>query len=168
LRSRATPVAAPIPVVPMPVPPLILTAPKPDLGAQATTGASDIAGPGTGAGGIGNGRGGGGDGDGIGPQWRSGRLKDSDYPAEAGRAGVSGVVSVRYLVGTDGRVAECDVTHSSGSRALDDTTCGLIRKRFRFSPARDGDGRPVPAWIVETHTWVIEHTTAPPDEDDPR
>ncbi len=169
LRSQATPVAAPIPVIPLPVPPVMVTTPKPYIGAQATTGASDVAGPGTGDGGQGNGYGGGGDGDGgTGPRWRSGRLKDSDYPADAGRAGVSGTVSVRYLVGTDGRVTECDVTRSSGSAALDDTTCGLIRKRFRFSPARDGSGRPVPAWIVENHTWVIEHDPTPPDEGDRR
>ena len=167
LRSRATPVAAPPPIIPVPAAPVMVTAPKPYVGAEATTGASDIAGPGTGAGGRGNGYGGGGEGDGgTGPRWRSGRLKDSDYPAGAGQAGVSGTVAVRYLVDTDGRVKECDVTRSSGSPALDDTTCRLIEKRFRFSPARDERGRPVPAWIVENHSWVIEHDPTPPDEDD--
>ncbi len=168
LRSKATPVAAPTPIIPLPAPPIMVTAPKPDAGAQATTGASDIAGPGTGAGGVGNGHGGGGNGDGIGPEWRSGRLKDSDYPADASRAGVSGTVAVRYLVDTDGRAKQCAVTRSSGSAALDDTTCRLIEQRFRFSPARDGNGRPVRAWIIEQHEWVIEHQLAPPDDRDGR
>lgn len=167
LRSQATPVAAPTPVIQTPVPPVMVTAPKPFVGAQATTGASDVAGPGTGAGGQGNGYGGGGDGDGgTGPRWRSGRLKDSDYPPDAGRAGVNGTVAVRYLVDATGHVTECDVTRTSGSRALDDTTCALIQKRFRFSPARDGRGKPVPAWIVENHSWVIERDPTPPDEEE--
>lgn len=167
LRSRATEVVAP-PVVLM-APPPIVVATRADLGAQASTGAALIAGPGIGAGGAGIGRGAGGAGDGDGgggdgtpPRWRSGRLKDSDYPRDAGEAGTSGKVGVRYLVDVDGRVKECDVTRSSGSPALDDATCTLIVKRFRFYPSRDDRGRPVPAWLVETHEWVVETLTPPP------
>jgi len=57
---------------------------------------------------------------------------------------------------------------TSGSAALDDTTCRLIQQRFRFAPARDGSGRPVRAWIVEQHEWIDEHRFAPPDERDER
>ena len=163
LRSVATPVVAPPPIVRLPVPPPITATETPGIGAQATAGNAEVAGPGTGAGGTGNGLGTGswGPGDGGGglddetpPRWRRGRLKDSDYPRGLGEAGISGRVSVRYLVDVDGRVARCTVTRSSGSADLDDTTCRLIRERFRFDPSRDRQGNPVAATIVESHEWL--------------
>ncbi|KQT31745.1 energy transducer TonB [Sphingomonas sp. Leaf412] len=169
-RSRATPVVAPPPIVVVPLPPPpIVAAPKPFAGTQSTQGAAPVAGPGTGAGGIGDGTGSGGwgDGDGSGegdetpPRWRRGRLTDADYPRGVGEDGFEGTVSVRFLVWTDGRVRDCRVTGSSGNRELDDVTCRLIRQRFRYDPSRDAAGRPVPAWLLENHTWAIE---AAPEE----
>ena len=163
LRSVATPVMAPPPVVPPPLPSSVNATQTPSTGAQVISGNAEIAGPGIGAGGTGNGMGSGtwGPGDGGGdpddetpPRWRRGRLKDSDYPRGLGEAGISGRVSVRYLVDAAGRVARCDVTRSSGSRELDDTTCRLIRERFRFDPSRDAEGQPVAATIVESHEWL--------------
>lgn len=163
LRSRATQVVAPPPVVPLIVPPPVIAAPKANVGSDATTGSADIRGPGTGAGGIGEGTGSGGSGDGDGgggydtpPRWRSGSLRNSDYPEDAAERGLSGTVGVRYLVAVNGRVPECEVTRSSGSVELDTLTCALIRKRFRFAPSRDERGRPVPSYIVENHTWDFE------------
>lgn len=165
-RSTATELVAPPPVLPPLLPPIV-AATRADTGAQATSGAAPVAGPGNGAGGAGNGRGAGGAGDGDGgggggtpPRWRSGELRDSDYPRDAGEAGTSGRVGVQYLVAVNGRVTDCEITRSSGSPALDDTTCRLIMKRFRFDPSRDAQGRAVPAWLVETHEWVVE--TTPP------
>lgn len=163
MRSQATQVAAPRPivVVPLPPPPITVTL-KPFAGDQATQGATNRVGPGTGAGGIGDGTGSGGWGDGDGgagdetpPVWRRGRLTDGDYPRDIGDAGFQGVVGVKFLVWTDGRVRDCRVTKSSGNATLDATTCRLIQRRFRYDPSRDADGRPVPAWIVENHEWVI-------------
>lgn len=161
-RATATPLVAPEPPVPRPPPP-IPAAPVPNVGFDPAQGAGDRPGPGTGAGGDGDGFGSGRFGDGTGsggaetpPRWRRGRIGDRDYPRGLGEAGVTGAVAVRYLVGTDGRVADCAVERSSGSALLDDTTCGLIVRRFRFDPSRDEAGRPVPAWIVETHHWLIE------------
>lgn len=164
LRNRATEVVAPVPPMPLPVVPPIIAAPIPATGAAANSGSTPVAGPGTGAGGNGTGfgSGDGGDGDGGGgddggtpPILRRGRLKYSDYPRAAGAAGIGGTVGVRYLVGVDGRVGECDVTRSSGSAELDEVTCRLIRERFRFAPSRDGRGRPVPAWLIENHSWIV-------------
>lgn len=161
IRSKATPVVAPTPVVPLQIPPPIIAAPKPFQGNQASQGAAPVAGPSTGAGGIGDGTGSGGYGDGDGdggdetpPRWRKGRLKDSDYPRDAADAGQGGTVAIKFMVWTDGRVRDCTVTHSSGSRALDETTCRLITERYRYDPSRDAQGRPVPVWIIETHEWI--------------
>lgn len=161
LRSRATEVVAPVPVVVTPPPPPVVVAPKPFEGAQATQGAADVAGPGTGAGGEGDGTGAGGygDGDGAGdvpPRRIGGRLRDSDYPLEAGEQGVSGTVGVRFVVAVDGRVPRCQVTRSSGSRLLDDTTCRLIVQRYRYRPAHDAAGRPFQSTIVQNESWIIE------------
>ena len=67
-------------------------------------------------------------------------LSNDDYPVEALRNGVEGVVSFRLQVGADGRVTGCAITQSSGSDLLDSTTCRLLSARARFSPARDRRG----------------------------
>ena len=161
LRAVATPIVAPTPIVAVPVPPPVVTAPVANVGAAPTSGAAEIAGPGTGAGGEGNGTGGGGNGDGGGrddtpPRQIKGRLRYADLPRTDDEASPSGTVWVKYLVEVDGRVPECRVTRSSGNRMLDETTCRLIIERFRFRPALDEDGRPVPSWLVEYHAWGVE------------
>jgi len=168
LRSKATEAVAPIAIVQLTLPPPIVTASKPAAGFQASSGAADVPGPGTGAGGEGNGTGSGGAGDGDGdggtgtpPRLIRGRLKDSDYPRGAREGLVSGTVSVRYVVAVSGRVTECTVTRSSGSSELDETTCRLIKQRFRFKPSRDEDGTPVDSIIVENHSWLIDETPEP-------
>jgi protein TonB len=174
LRSTATAIVAPPPIVPVVVPPPVVAAPIANTGADATQGASDLPGPGTGAGGIGTGFGSGGSGDGDGggwadetpPRWKKGRIRDSDYPREAAEAGAGGTVSVRYRVETDGRVTGCVITRSSGNGVLDETTCRLIEQRFRYEPSRDARGRPVISYIVRDNDWVIERV--PADRDDRR
>jgi protein TonB len=168
LRSKATEIVAPVPIVQVTIPPPIVAALKPGTGTQTSTGASDVPGPGTGAGGVGNGTGSGraGNGDGDGgrgtpPRWVRGRLKDSDYPAAAKEALVSGTVAVRYVVAVSGRVTECSVTKSSGNAELDETTCRLIKERFRFKPSKDDDGTPVDSIIVENHSWLIDDHPEP-------
>ncbi len=169
LRDEATQIVAPPPVIPLPVPPPVTAAPVAGTGSAPDQGAAPVRGPGFGAGGVGRGRGAGRSGDGRGadgeggrgglgrhtpPRHLSGRLSDRDYPRAAGEAGVSGTVSVRFTVGVEGRVTDCWITRSSGSRLLDITTCELIERRYRFAPSRDERGRPVPADIVEDHEWL--------------
>jgi protein TonB len=168
LRAKATELVVPPPIVPPIQPPPVIAALTPGIGAAANTGAAPVPGPGTGAGGAGNGTGSGasGDGDGDGgdetpPRLIRGRIKDSDYPRGAAEAGVRGTVSVRYTVETDGRVTGCAITRSSGNAELDETTCRLIEKRFRYSPWRDAAGRPVRSTVVSDHDWIIDRL--PPD-----
>ena len=165
LRSKPTELVAPRPEVVLPVQAPVTTAPVAATDVQATAGAADVAGPGTGAGGEGNGFGAGGDGDGDGagdvpPRRVGGRIKDSDYPLAASEQGVSGTVGVRFVVDERGRVPRCQITRSSGSRLLDDTTCRLIVQRYRFRPAHDAQGRPFASTLVENETWVIHDEPA--------
>ncbi|HEX8640292.1 MAG TPA: TonB family protein [Allosphingosinicella sp.] len=141
---------APAPVVPLPVP----KAPP--------AGAAPLEGPSTGTGGSGRGTGSGGDGTGTGSGLaaRAVRIGGSisgatDYPRSALRAGIEGSVSVRFVVGTDGRVGGCRVTRSSGHAELDAITCRLIEARFRYRPARDADGTPVPETVARTFDWLL-------------
>ena len=168
LRSEPTEVVAPTPVLPVPVPPPVVAAPIAGVGSAPTAGNADIVGPGFGSGGEGNGRGSGGEGDGDGdggaetpPRRIRGDMRDAPYPPGAAEAGIGGTVSVRYYVETDGHVSDCDVTRSSGSAELDAATCGFIVRRFRFRPALDSRGRPVPSAIIENHSWEVEQV---PDE----
>lgn len=162
LRSKATEVTAPVPVVQVVPPPPVVVAPAPDIGVQASSGASDRAGPGTGAGGIGNGHGAGGDGDGDGSGWErvprlvSGRIKGSDIPDAILDTGFRGVVGVRYRVETNGRVSGCTIARSSGNAVMDQATCRAIEKRFRYDPWRDASGRPVPSTVLRDQQWDID------------
>ncbi|TKD52878.1 energy transducer TonB [Sphingomonas baiyangensis] len=162
IRSRPTELVAPPPVLPLPPPPVIV-AEKAGPGADATQGSADIVGPGTGAGGVGDGTGSGGAGDGDGaggeetpPLWLAGRMRFADLPRSLRGQNLDGRVEVRYLVATNGRIERCEIERSSGNPLLDRSTCNIIRDRFRFEPSRDARGRPVPAWVVESHEWVIE------------
>ena len=161
LKSKATPIVAPPPIVPITPPPLINVAPKPDVGAQTTTGAAPVPGPGTGAGGQGNGTGSGGSGNGEGagdvpPRQIAGKLSTRDLPPGIKQPGRGGTVSVLYVVTPQGRATDCQVTHSSGDAELDALTCRLIEQRFRFDPSRHADGRPVESMVEEDHTWVFD------------
>ena len=68
-------------------------------------------------------------------------FSDADYPAAALRNHEQGPVGFRLEVGPDGRPSACSVASSSGSQALDSTTCRLLMERARFRPARDAEGK---------------------------
>jgi protein TonB len=81
-------------------------------------------------------------------------ISEDDYPSASRAAEEEGVVRVSYVVGVDGRVNECEVTQSSGFKRLDDTTCTLIKRRFRFKPALRG-GEPVPERKTVPVRWQL-------------
>ena len=145
LRTEATQVVAPKPIIPLPIPPPVAAAPLPALGSDRSQGAAELPGPGIGRGGEGDGPGrgrrgrgeGADDGDFTPPRLVRGRLSDSDYPAAIGEAGGGGTVSVRFSVETDGRVRHCLIEESSGNPELDAVTCRLIQQRYRFRPSLD-------------------------------
>ncbi len=77
-----------------------------------------------------------------------GLINIADYPPSALREREQGRPRFRLTIGPDGRVTGCVILVSSGSPALDSATCRIMRSRARFSPAVDGNGRP-----VEDHYW---------------
>jgi protein TonB len=65
-----------------------------------------------------------------------------DYPASAQSAGAEGTVQASLTIGPDGRVVGCNITRSSGNSSLDGATCNILRRRAKFTPARDSNGQP--------------------------
>jgi periplasmic protein TonB len=78
-----------------------------------------------------------------------------DYPQSAIRNEEQGTTAVRLSVGPDGRVADCSVTASSGSTALDNATCNIIRRRARYTPAKDQAGSPITGSDTARIRWVL-------------
>ena len=66
-----------------------------------------------------------------------------------------GSVTVRLTVGVMGRVDACDVTSSSGSRALDNTSCQILQSRAHFTPARDSSGNPTTDTVHQEIRWML-------------
>ena len=82
-------------------------------------------------------------------------FSDADYPAAAQRNEEQGTTAVSLTVGTDGRVTDCRVTSSSGSSTLDAATCNILRRRARFTPARDSSGNPTTDTATTRIRWVL-------------
>src|SRR6478672_5130015 len=65
-----------------------------------------------------------------------------DYPAAAQSAGAEGTAQAQLTIGPDGRVVGCNLVRSTGNGALDSATCNILRRRAKFTPARDSSGQP--------------------------
>ena len=94
-------------------------------------------------------------------------VSNDDYPLSSVKAGEQGTVRFRLAVGPDGRVTNCEVTGSSGSSALDNTTCRLMRSRARFTPGRDRDGNPTADSFSSSITWRIAEPAPPAPAETP-
>lgn len=72
------------------------------------------------------------------------RAPAPDYPREALREGVQGVVMLQVLADVDGRPLQVDVQRSSGDRRLDLAARRQVLQHWRFRPAMQ-NGRAVQA-----------------------
>jgi protein TonB len=68
---------------------------------------------------------------------------DDDYPAEAIRQEQQGTAAFQLSIDRAGKVTACEITRTSGSTILDQTTCRIMLERPRFEPARDRRGRAI-------------------------
>ena len=82
-------------------------------------------------------------------------VSDEDYPSNAVRNEEQGTTRFRLAVGPDGKVKECTVTSSSGSSALDATTCRLMKQRARFTPARNNRDEATSDSVASAIRWVL-------------
>ena len=86
---------------------------------------------------------------------RSGTISDADYPSSAQRAEAEGTSVARFTIGTNGRVSNCTIVSSSGNNALDETTCRLIERRFRYRPAEDEQGNAMSETKTQRVVWRL-------------
>jgi protein TonB len=82
-------------------------------------------------------------------------FSNDDYPAAALRNEEQGTTVVRLTIGPDGRVSDCAISSSSGSSSLDNTTCSILRRRARFTPAKDQAGNPISDTYTQRIRWEI-------------
>lgn len=80
-----------------------------------------------------------------------------DYPPSAADAGATGTAQATLTIGADGRVTGCNLTRSTGNGALDAATCNILRRRAKFSPARDSNGNPTTdTYTTPPISWRLE------------
>jgi protein TonB len=79
----------------------------------------------------------------------------NDYPTSGLRAEHEGSVRYRLSVDAAGKVTGCSVTGSSGFTDLDTTTCAVLTRRGRFTPASDETGARVAGSYSGTVTWRL-------------
>ena len=84
-----------------------------------------------------------------------GLFSTDDYPQRALSAEEQGTTAVSLTIGPNGRVSACSVTSSSGSSSLDSTTCSILTRRARFTPAKDQNGQPISDTTSARIRWVL-------------
>jgi protein TonB len=83
-------------------------------------------------------------------------FSNDDYPSEAIAAEAQGTAQAQLTIGPDGRVVGCNLIRSTGNNALDSTTCNILRRRVKFTPARDSNGNPTTdTYTTPPISWVL-------------
>ncbi|MEI6418153.1 MAG: TonB family protein [Sphingomonadales bacterium] len=85
---------------------------------------------------------------------RNNNISTDDYPDASRRAEEEGVVRVRFVIDTTGKVSACEVAQTSGFPRLDDATCKIIIRRWRYNPATQ-NGQPVAETKVQAVRWKL-------------
>jgi protein TonB len=156
IRSQATPVVAPEPIVEPQRPNPINVSQTPNQGAAPTQGAAAVPGPGTGTGGTGTGTGngsgpgGGGDDGGVAypPRMISPDLRGRDFGRDLLEQWPRGAnIFLRLKIDNRGFISECVVDRGTGIPAIDLNMCNLAYQRLRFRPATNRAGRPIAGWV---------------------
>lgn len=78
-----------------------------------------------------------------------------DYPAASQRLVEEGTVEMNIYIGEDGRVADAQVTTSSGFDRLDTATINHAKRSWKFVPCIQG-GKPTGFWAKKKLTWKLE------------
>jgi protein TonB len=79
----------------------------------------------------------------------------NDYPSISLKREEQGISRFRVVVGTDGKVKSCEITASSGSTQLDNTTCNLVTRRAKFQPATNESGERIVGTYSNAVRWQL-------------
>jgi len=77
-----------------------------------------------------------------------------EWPKSSLRNEETGTVTLSFLIGVDGRVADSKIVKSSGFRELDKAAVAGISK-CHFKPGLT-DGKPEQAWMQMQYVWTLE------------
>ena len=89
------------------------------------------------------------------PKLIANSCKKPPYPRTSLDNGEAGVVLLRFLVDSEGKVAESAVARSSGYLRLDEAARTAL-ELCKFEPALL-DGKPTSAWFAMEYVWAIEN-----------
>lgn len=81
-------------------------------------------------------------------------INNDDYPDASRRAEEQGSTRVTFSITADGRVEACNVAASSGFPRLDEQTCKIILRRWRFNPAQQ-NGVAVASTKTQSVRWQL-------------
>lgn len=79
----------------------------------------------------------------------------NDYPSEARSARDQGTTMMIWAIQPDGKVADCRVIRSSGSKSLDLASCATVTKRGRYAPPLGYDGKPTTVHAMRYVNWRL-------------
>jgi protein TonB len=77
-----------------------------------------------------------------------------DYPSASRRLEEEGTVTLKFLIGVDGRVMQAEVEKTSGFQRLDEAARNALSK-CQFKPGTV-DGKPEQSWASIKYTWRLE------------
>jgi protein TonB len=77
-----------------------------------------------------------------------------DYPSASRRMEEEGTVTLKFLIGADGKVLQADIEKTSGFTRLDDAARNALSK-CQFRPGTV-DGKPEQSWASIKYTWRLE------------
>ncbi len=82
-------------------------------------------------------------------------VTSEDYPPLALMNQWEGTTGFRLDIGEDGRVTDCQITSSSGYGLMDEATCMHIKRRARFTPATDLNGKIISGRYSNRVNWRL-------------
>jgi len=77
-----------------------------------------------------------------------------DYPSASRRMEEEGTVTLKFLIGVDGKVIQADIEKTSGFNRLDEAARNALSK-CQFRPGTV-DGKPEQSWASIKYTWRLE------------
>jgi TonB family protein len=95
------------------------------------------------------------------PAWKwparqvEGEFLPSDFPAEADAANQKGVAEVHFTVSREGVPERIELADPTSIASLDAATLAIVAERFRYEPARDANGEPVPQRRRRKIAWLL-------------
>jgi protein TonB len=82
-------------------------------------------------------------------------LTAPEYPQASIRLGETGSTGLNLYIGEDGKVADAQVSSSSGSERLDEAARKHSIRSWKFTPCMVGD-KPVACWQPYKYTWKLQ------------